>query len=98
MSIQIRTASMAITPVVNESANGKTYFSTDVMEPVNYAVEFSSEGGHNPKHLEQLYRQAADDGENIDITFSQKKTRWGTAFVIYDIKLVKPLISNTPKS
>lgn len=91
MSIQVRTASMAITPVVNDSANGKTYFSTDVMEPVNYNVEFSSEGGHNTKHLEELYRQAADNGETLDITFSQKKGRFGTSFVIYDIKPVKQM-------
>ena len=94
MSIQVRTASMAITPVVNDSANGKTYFSTDVMEPVNYNVEFSSEGGHKTKHLEELYRQAADNGESVDIVFSQKKGRFGTSFVIYDIKPVKALIPN----
>ena len=46
MSISIRTASMTITPNVNEASNGRTYFSTDVMEPVNYNVEFSSEGGN----------------------------------------------------
>lgn len=94
MSIQVRTASMTVTPNVNESANGKTYFSTDVMEPVNYNVEFSAEGGHNPKHLETLYKKAHEDGEAIDITFSQKKGRFGTSFVIYDIKPFKQFIPN----
>lgn len=89
MSIQVRTASMTITPNVNEAANGKTYFSTDVMEPVNYNVEFSSEGGNNPKHLEMAYKKACDDGEAVDITFSQKKGRFGTSFVVYDVKPVK---------
>lgn len=95
MSIQVRTASMVITPNVNEAANGKTYFSTDVMEPVNYNVEFSSEGGNNPKHLELAYKKAHDDGEAVDITFSQKKGRFGTSFVIYDVKPVKPLIKSS---
>jgi hypothetical protein len=94
MSIQVRTASMTITPTVNDSANGKTYYSTDVMEPVNYNVEFSSEGGHKTKHLEERYRQAADDGEALDIVFSQKKGRFGTSFVIYDIKPAKPTVVN----
>ena len=94
MSIQVRTASMAITPVVNDSANGKTYFSTDVMEPVSYKVAFSSEGGHKPQYLEELYRQAADNGESLDITFSQKQGRFGAEFVVYDIKPVKALIPN----
>lgn len=95
MSIQIRTASMAIFPVVNESSNGKVYFSTDVMEPVNYSIEFSNEGGHNPKHLEELFRKAHDNGENIEIVFSQKKGRFGTSFVVYDIKPSKPLAQPT---
>lgn len=86
MSISIRTASMTITPTVNESSNGRTYFSTDVMEPVNYNVEFSPEGGHNPKHLESVFKKAHEDGEAVDITFSQKKGRFGTSFVVYDVK------------
>tara|TARA_B100000809_G_C15062216_1_gene502784 strand:+ start:664 stop:951 length:288 start_codon:yes stop_codon:yes gene_type:complete len=93
MSIQVRTASMLINPIVNESANGRTYYSTDVMEPVNYNVEFSNGGGNNPKHLEQAFRQAHENGEPIDITFSQKNGRFGTTFVIYDIKAQKPAIN-----
>lgn len=93
MSIQLRTATMPITPIVNESSNGKTYFSTDVMEPVNYNVEFSAEAGNNPKHLEQAFKQAHENGESIDITFSQKKGRFGTTFIIYDIKAQKPVVS-----
>lgn len=94
MSIQVRTASMVITPNVNEAANGKTYFSTDVMEPVNYNVEFSDGGGNNPKHLELAYKKAYDDGEAVDINYSQKKGRFGTSFVIYDVKPIKPLSTN----
>ena len=89
MSISIRTASMTITPTVNESSNGRTYFSTDVMEPVNYNVEFSPEGGHNPKHLEAVFKKAHEDGDAVDITFSQKKGRFGTSFVVYDVKPIK---------
>lgn len=90
MSIQVRTATMTVTPKVNESSNGKTYFSTDVMEPVNYNVEFSGEGGHNPKHLEALYKKADEEGEALDITFIQKKGRFGTTLVIFDMKPFKP--------
>lgn len=96
MSISIRTASMTITPNVNEASNGRTYFSTDVMEPVNYNVEFSPEGGNNPKHLEAAFKKASEDGEAVDITFSQKKGRFGTSFVVYDVKPVKSL-NNSPK-
>ena len=95
MSIQLRTATMTIAPRVNEGSNGKVYFSTDVMEPVNYNVEFSGDGGHNPKHLEQFYKKAYDDGQSVDIIYTQKKTRFGSSFVVYDIKPVKSFAPNS---
>lgn len=87
--INVRTADMVITPNVTESSNGRKYYSTDVMEPVNYNVEFSGEGGQNPKHLEALYEKYAEEGTDIEIKFSQKKGRFGQVFVIYDVKPVK---------
>ena len=59
MSIQVRTASMAILPQSNESANGRVYRSTEVMEPVSYNVEFSDEGGTPAPQLEALFDQCA---------------------------------------
>lgn len=96
MSISLRTASMVISPHVNESSNGKTYFSTDVMEPVNYTVEFSADGGNNPKQLELLFKDAYENGEAVDISYIQKKGRFGTSFVVFDIKPIKPL-NTAPK-
>lgn len=87
--INVRTADMVITPVVSESSNGRKYYSTDVMEPVSYNVEFSLEGGQNPKHLEALYEKCANEGTDVEIKFSQKKGRFGQVFVIYDVKPVK---------
>lgn len=93
MSISVRTASMTINPIANEASNGRVYFSTDIMEPVNYNVEFSSEGGNNPKHLESAFKKAYEDGEAVEISYSQKKGRFGTSFVVYDLKPAKPVIS-----
>lgn len=88
--INVRTADMVITPSVTESSNGRKYYTTDVMEPVSYNVEFSLEGGQNPKHLEALYEKCANEGTDVEIKFSQKKGRFGQVFVIYDIKPIKP--------
>lgn len=88
MSIQVRTADMVIMPVSNESSNGRVYRSTDVMEPVNYQVEFSDEGGIPVPQLEALYDEYAKKRESVEINFSQKKGRYGQVFVIYGIKPV----------
>lgn len=87
--INVRTADMVISPIVSESSSGKKYHSTDVMEPVSYNVEFSGEGGHEPKQLQALYEKCAEDGVDVEIKFSQKKGRFGQVFVIYDIKPLK---------
>ena len=89
MSINVRTASMPIRPKAYTNDKGRTYCSADVIEPVSYDIEFSPEAGNDPKQLEALFIDAAEKGEEIEINFSQKKGRFGTAFVVYDIKAQK---------
>lgn len=100
MSIQLRTSTVSVYPMSNTSNNGVTYRSANVLEPVSYNMEFSSDGGKNPKQLEALYDKCAEDGLEVELVIAQgvKKGRYNSAFVVFD---VKPLVStplNTSKS
>ena len=91
MSVSMRTASMAIYPQVYRKED-KVYCSTELSQPVTFNCEFSPDGGNNPKQMQAVFEQCADDGNEVDITYSTKKGRFGEVFVIYDIKPVnKPV-------
>ncbi len=91
MSVSMRTANMSIYPQVYRKDN-KVYCSTELSQPVTFNCEFSPDGGHNPKHLQTLFEQCADNGQEVDIVYNTKKGRFGEVFVIYDLKPVnKPV-------
>ena len=41
--------------------------------------------------MQAVFEQCADDGNEVNITYSTKKGRFGEVFVVYDIKPVKPV-------
>lgn len=95
MAINVRTAKSTIYPKVSEGKNGKKYFSTEIMEPVTYDIEFSPEGGNNPKQMEAVFEQCSNDGIELDIEYSLKNGRFGQSYVIYDVKPVSKNVKNS---
>lgn len=91
MSVSMRTANMSIYPQVYRK-DDRVYCSTELSQPVTFNCEFSPDGGHNPKHLQTLFEQCADNGQEVEIVYNTKKGRFGEVFVIYDLKPVnKPV-------
>ena len=90
MSVSVRTSNTTIYPIANKSKDGdRVYCSTEIMEPKSYNIEFSPDGGHNPKHLQAVFEQCAFDGVEVEINYTLKNGRFGQVFVVYDLKPVK---------
>ncbi|WP_338755786.1 hypothetical protein WDM69_04420 [Moraxella lincolnii] len=77
MSISLRTAKMTIVPKYYEDKQGKKRFSADIIEPVNYPINLSHEGGNSIPQLEALLQQCADDYAPVEITYVMGKDNWG---------------------
>ena len=92
MSVSVRTSSTTIYPKFYESDKGKRYHSTELMEPVNYNIEFSPDGGNNPAQMQAIFENCADNGLEVVIDYSLKNGRFGQVFVVY---AVKPLPKKT---
>lgn len=58
------------------------------MEPKSYNIEFSPDGGHNPKQLQAVFEKCAQDGIEVDINYMLKNGRFGQVFVVFDLKPV----------
>lgn len=88
MSVSVRTSNTTIYPMANKSKDGdKFYYKTELMEPKEYNIEFSPDGGNNPKQMQAVFEQCAAQGAEVDINYSLKVDRWGKqSFVVYDIK------------
>lgn len=87
MSVSVRTSNITIYPVAKKSKDGtKTYCSTEIMEPKEYIVEFSPDGGNNPKQMQAVFEQCANQGVDVEIHYTTKEGRWGSVFVVYDLK------------
>lgn len=90
MSVSVRTSNTTIYPIANKSKDGdKTYCSTEIMEPKSYNIEFSPDGGNNPKQMQAVFEQCAKDGIELEINYSLKNGRFGQVFVVYDLKPVR---------
>lgn len=99
MSITARSSNLVIYPIANKAKDSdKIYYSTEIMEPRSYNIEFSPDGGKNPKQMQALFEKCAEDGIEVDITYILKNTKWGQVFVVYDLepKQAKPT-PQTPK-
>lgn len=95
MSVSVRTSNTTIYPVAHPSKDGdRMYYSTEIMEPKNYNIEFSPDGGNNPKQMQAVFEQCANEGVEVDINYSLKNGRFGQVFVVYDIKPIKPKGAN----
>lgn len=87
MNVSVRTSNTTIYPVVGKSKDGtKTYCSTEIMEPKQYNIEFSPDGGNNPKQMESIFEQCANQGIEVEINYSLKNGHWGQVFVVYELK------------
>lgn len=96
VSVRTRTSNLTIYPTVSHSQDGKrTYYKTEIIEPKEYAIEFSPDGGNNPKQMQAIYEQCANDGVEVDINYSLKNGRFGQIFVVYDIKPVSTKLATT---
>lgn len=96
MSVSVRTSTTTIYPIAHKSKDGdRVYCSTEIMEPKNYNIEFSPDGGKNPRHLQAAFEKYANDGIEVDITYSLKNGRFGQVFVVYDLKPFSPAKSTT---
>lgn len=92
MSVSVRTSNTNIYPMTSKSKDGeKTYYKTEIMEPKEYNIEFSPDGGNNPKQMQAVFEQCAIDGVEVDINYSLKNGRFGQVFVVYDLKPFKPV-------
>lgn len=99
MSVSVRTSNTTIYPIANKAKDGKrVYCSTEIMEPKSYNIEFSPDGGNNPVQMQAVFEACANDGIEVDITYSLKNGRFGQVFVVYDLKPknVKP-VQQAPK-
>lgn len=92
MSITMRTAKMDINPKYYHSEKtGKDNFSCDLVEPVNYPISFSPDGGTPIAQMQAVMKQCADNGEPVEISFVQSKDNWGKqSLTVYDVKPLKP--------
>lgn len=89
MSVSVRTSNTTIYPITAKSKDGeRTYYQTEIMEPKQYNIEFSPDGGNNPKQMQAVFEVCANDGVEVDINYSLKNGRFGQSFVVYDIKPV----------
>lgn len=88
--ISLRTSTTIIAPQTAQSKDGsRTYYQTEVMEPKQYAIEFSADGGQNVKQMQAIFEQCAHDGTDLEIKYMIKNGRFGMVFVVYDLKPVK---------
>lgn len=90
MSVSMRTASMSVYPQVYRK-DDRVFCSTEITEPKSYNVEFSPDGGNNPKQMQAVYEQCADSGQEVEITYTMKNGRFGQSFVVYAVTPVKPV-------
>lgn len=78
---------LSLNPIANKSKDGeKVYCSTEIMEPKQYNIEFSPDGGNNPKQMQAVFEHCASQGVEVEINYSLKNGRFGQAFVVYDVK------------
>lgn len=86
MSVSVRTSNTTIYPIANKSKDGdRVYCSTEIMEPKSYNIEFSPDGGQNPRQMQAVFEKCAEDGVEVDITYSLKNGRFGQVFVVYEL-------------
>lgn len=93
MSVSVRTSNTTIYPIANKSKD-KVYCSTEIMEPKQYNIEFSPDGGNNPKQMQAVFENCASQGVEVEINYSLKNGRFGQVFVVYDLKPVNKKVSN----
>lgn len=90
MTVSARTSNTTIYPMTSKSKDGeRTYYQTEIMEPKQYSIEFSPDGGNSPKQMQAVFETCAKDGVEVDINYSLKNGRFGQVFVVYDLKPVK---------
>lgn len=75
--ISMRTAKMTIMPKYYEDKTGKKRLSADIVEPVNYPLNLSHEGGIAIQQLESLLVDCADKFIPVEITYIVGKDNWG---------------------
>lgn len=89
--ISLRTSTTIIAPQTAQSKDGsRTYYQTEVMEPKQYTVEFSPDGGQNVKQMQAVFEQCATDGIDLEIKYMIKNGRFGLVYVVFDLKPMKP--------
>ncbi|RKW41966.1 MAG: hypothetical protein D8B60_05560 [Moraxella sp.] len=91
MSVSLRTSSLLIYPMVSLGKDDTKYYKTEITEPKEYNIEFSPDGGNNPKQMQAIFEKCAQDGVEVDIVYVLKNGRFGQSFVVYDIKPKAPV-------
>lgn len=87
MSVSVRTSTTTIYPIAHPSKDGsRVYCSTEIMEPKSYNIEFSPDGGKNPKQMQEVFERCAADGVEVEINYALKNGRFGQVFVVFDLK------------
>ncbi len=69
----------------NKKGEDVTYLSTTVLSPVKYNLT-PMPGIMPPEQIQAVLEQCADNGQEVEIEFTEQQTKFGAQMQIYSVK------------